>query len=108
MTQLAQLDSFCSSSHNIMEEQFSDYTANDPWVQQTIVNLDNLMQSFKSGLTAANFDSLVMIVASEVTVHCEDILDFNDLEPTNTEEFNSLTPAADVLRSGGGEASRIR
>ena len=66
------------------------------------------MQSFKSGLTAANFDSLVMIVASEVTVHCKNILDFNDLEPTNTEEFNSLTPAADVLRSGGGEASRIR
>ena len=26
----------------------------------------------------------------------EDILDFNDLEPTNTEEFNGLTPAADV------------
>eukprot|EP00090_Calanus_glacialis_P039767 TRINITY_DN6924_c0_g1_i1.p1 TRINITY_DN6924_c0_g1~~TRINITY_DN6924_c0_g1_i1.p1 ORF type:complete len:751 (-),score=327.81 TRINITY_DN6924_c0_g1_i1:125-2344(-) len=65
------LDSFCSSSHNITEEQFSDYSANDPWVQQTIVNLDNLMQSFKAGLTAANFDSLVMIVASEVTVQLE-------------------------------------
>jgi len=65
------LDSFCSYSHNITEEQFSDYTANDPWVQQTIVNLDNLMQSFKAGLTAANFDSLVMIVASEVTVQLE-------------------------------------
>merc|ERR1719341_3225939 len=65
------LDSFCSFSHNITEEQFSDYTANDPWVQQTIVNLDNLMQSFKAGLTAANFDSLVMIVASEVTVQLE-------------------------------------
>ena len=29
------------------------------------------MQSFKSGLTAANFDSLVMLVASEVTVQLE-------------------------------------
>merc|ERR1719233_351237 len=65
------VDSFCSYSHNITEEQFSDYSANDPWVQQTIVNLDNLMQSFKSGLTAANFDSLVMLVASEVTVQLE-------------------------------------
>jgi len=65
------VDSFCSYSHNITEEQFSDYTANDPWVQQTIVNLDNLMQSFRSGLTAANFDSLVMLVASEVTVQLE-------------------------------------
>jgi len=65
------VDSFCSYSHNITEEQFSDYTANDPWVQQTIVNLDNLMQSFKAGLTAANFDSLVMLVASEVTVQLE-------------------------------------
>eukprot|EP00092_Neocalanus_flemingeri_P002605 GFUD01002792.1.p1 GENE.GFUD01002792.1~~GFUD01002792.1.p1 ORF type:complete len:401 (+),score=143.44 GFUD01002792.1:554-1756(+) len=65
------LDSFCSSSHNITEEQFSDYSANDPWVQQTIVNLDNLLKSFKSGLTVANFDSFVMIVASEVTVQLE-------------------------------------
>jgi len=65
------LDSFCSYSHNISDEQFSDYSANDPWVQQTIINLDTLIQSFKSGLTTANFDSFVLIVASEVTVQLE-------------------------------------
>jgi len=65
------VDSFCSFSHNITEEQFSDFTANDPWVQQMIVNLDGLMQSFKPGLTGANFDSFVLMVASEVTVQLE-------------------------------------
>merc|ERR1711915_997715 len=44
---------------------------NDPWVQQTIVNIDMLIQSFKPSLTQANFDSFVNIVASEVTLQLE-------------------------------------
>ena len=43
------LESFCSFSHNILEEQFNYYSANDLWVQQTIINLDTPT----SGLTAA-------------------------------------------------------
>ena len=65
------IDAFCSVSHSIGEPQFQEYAANDPWVQQTIVSLDSLVQGFRAGLTAANFDSLLMIVASEVTVQME-------------------------------------
>jgi len=65
------IDSFCLVSHNISDDQFSDFSANDPWVQQTIVSLNNLIQSFKSGLTTTNYESFVVIVASEVTSQLE-------------------------------------
>ena len=65
------VDGFSLCSHNITDEMFSDYAANDPWVQQTIVNIDMLIQSFKPSLTQANFDSFVNIVASEVTLQLE-------------------------------------
>ena len=65
------VDGFSLCSHNITDEVFSDYAANDPWVQQTIVNIDMLIQSFKPSLTQANFDSFVNIVASEVTLQLE-------------------------------------
>ncbi|CAH2323866.1 conserved oligomeric Golgi complex subunit 4 [Pelobates cultripes] len=38
---------FLSVSHNIEEEEFNDYEANDPWVQQFIVNLEQFMSEFK-------------------------------------------------------------
>jgi len=65
------IDSFCSYSHNITEDQFADYTATDPWVQQTILNLDSLLQSFKPDLTPANFNAFVLLVAKEVTLQME-------------------------------------
>lgn len=30
-----------------MQEEFNDYEANDPWVQQLVVNLEQLMTEFK-------------------------------------------------------------
>lgn len=30
-----------------MQEEFNEYEANDPWVQQLIVNLEQLMAEFK-------------------------------------------------------------
>uniref|UniRef100_K7F2I9 Conserved oligomeric Golgi complex subunit 4 n=1 Tax=Pelodiscus sinensis TaxID=13735 RepID=K7F2I9_PELSI len=38
---------FLSVSHNIEEEEFNDYEANDPWVQQFIMNLEQQMAEFK-------------------------------------------------------------
>lgn len=29
------------------QEEFNDYEANDPWVQQLIINLEQLMAEFK-------------------------------------------------------------
>jgi len=65
------IDGFCQVSHNLTEEMFSDYAANDPWVQQTIVNIDTLLKSFQQSLTQTNFDSFVNILASEVTSQLE-------------------------------------
>uniref|UniRef100_A0A2K5ECR7 Conserved oligomeric Golgi complex subunit 4 n=1 Tax=Aotus nancymaae TaxID=37293 RepID=A0A2K5ECR7_AOTNA len=41
------INSFFSVSHNIEEEEFNDYEANDPWVQQFILNLEQQMAEFK-------------------------------------------------------------
>nr|XP_020017225.1 conserved oligomeric Golgi complex subunit 4 isoform X2 [Castor canadensis] len=43
------INSFLSVSHNIEEEEFNDYEANDPWVQQFILNLEQQMAEFKLG-----------------------------------------------------------
>ena len=65
------VDGFCLVTHNLTDEMFSDFAANDPWVQQTILNIDMLLKSFKLSLTQTNFDSFVDIVASEVTLQLE-------------------------------------
>ena len=65
------IDGFCLVTHNLTDEMFSDFAANDPWVQQTILNIDMLLKSFKLSLTQTNFDSFVNIVASEVTLQLE-------------------------------------
>jgi len=65
------VDTFMSTSHNITDDQLAEYEANDPFVQALVVNLDGLVKSFKGCLTSLNYDSLVMIVASEVTTQLE-------------------------------------
>ena len=41
------VDMFLSMSHNISEEEFSNYEANDPFVQEFIMNLEQLLNEFK-------------------------------------------------------------
>lgn len=65
------MDAFAGVSHVISEQQLAEFAANDPWVQQTIVSLDALVQGFRPALTPANFDSLVMLVASEAATLLE-------------------------------------
>ena len=65
------IDAFTLVTHNLTDEQFADYAANDPWVQQTIVNIDSLIKTFKPSLTQSNFESFINIVAGEVTVLME-------------------------------------
>ena len=63
------MDTFVS--HDITDDQFSDYEANDPFVQALILNLDGLLAGFKRSLTPNNYDALVAILASEVTAQME-------------------------------------
>lgn len=40
-------DAYCPNFSRTSQEEFNDYEANDPWVQQLIVNLEQLMGEFK-------------------------------------------------------------
>uniref|UniRef100_A0AC11BWC4 Component of oligomeric golgi complex 4 n=1 Tax=Ovis aries TaxID=9940 RepID=A0AC11BWC4_SHEEP len=68
------INTFLSVSHNIEEEEFSDYEANDPWVQQFILNLEQQMAEFKAGLSPVIYDSLTSLVTSLITVELERVV----------------------------------
>ena len=57
--------------HEINEEGYADSEANDPFVQNLIINLDGLLTSFKRSLTPKNYDALVNILVVEVTLQLE-------------------------------------
>uniref|UniRef100_A0A8C1SAM5 Conserved oligomeric Golgi complex subunit 4 n=1 Tax=Cyprinus carpio TaxID=7962 RepID=A0A8C1SAM5_CYPCA len=65
------ISSFLSVSHNIEEEEFSDYEANDPWVQQLIVQLEQLMAEFKVGLSPVIYDTLTSLMTSLIAMEME-------------------------------------
>uniref|UniRef100_A0A663MNU0 Conserved oligomeric Golgi complex subunit 4 n=1 Tax=Athene cunicularia TaxID=194338 RepID=A0A663MNU0_ATHCN len=65
---------FLSVSHNIEEEEFSDYEANDPWVQQFIVNLEQQMTEFKAGLSPVIYDTLTGLMTSLIAIELEKVL----------------------------------
>ncbi|XP_054626169.1 conserved oligomeric Golgi complex subunit 4 [Dunckerocampus dactyliophorus] len=62
---------FLSISHNIEEEEFNDYEANDPWVQQLIVNLEQLMAEFKTALSPVIYDTLTSLMTSLISIEME-------------------------------------
>ncbi|XP_077568793.1 conserved oligomeric Golgi complex subunit 4 [Stigmatopora nigra] len=65
------ISSFLSISHNIEEEEFNDYEANDPWVQQLIVNLEQLMAEFKTTLSPPIYDTLTSLMTSLISIEME-------------------------------------
>ncbi|OWK16510.1 COG4 [Cervus elaphus hippelaphus] len=68
------INTFLSVSHNIEEEEFSDYEANDPWVQQFILNLEQQMAEFKASLSPVIYDSLTSLMTSLVAVELEKVV----------------------------------
>lgn len=65
------ISNFLSVSHNIEEEEFSEYEANDPWVQQLIVQLEQLMAEFKVGLSLLIYDTLTSLMTSLIAIELE-------------------------------------
>lgn len=71
------IDTFQSRSHIITEEEFIQYEANDgmrPFVQSFILNIDNLLKSFKESLTSTNYDTLVSYLTTELTHQLEKVI----------------------------------
>ncbi|KAL4234686.1 Golgi transport complex subunit 4 [Mactra antiquata] len=66
-----QIDIFLSTSHNISEDDYTNFEANDPWVQNFIVSLDNMLGSFKDSLTNNNYEMFVSLVTAEITTQLE-------------------------------------
>ncbi|XP_067853743.1 conserved oligomeric Golgi complex subunit 4 [Heptranchias perlo] len=65
---------FLSIFHNIEEEEFNDYEANDPWVQQFILNLEQLMAEFKVGLSPVIYDNLTSLMTSLIAIELEKVV----------------------------------
>merc|ERR1719244_408731 len=76
------VDNFAAFSHDISEEEFANYEANDPWVQALIVCVDSLLASFKESLTSNNYDGLVAQLTAEIVVRLE--------KAVNKSTFNRL------------------
>ncbi|XP_053463247.1 conserved oligomeric Golgi complex subunit 4 isoform X2 [Nycticebus coucang] len=68
------INTFLSVSHNIEEEEFNDYEANDPWVQQFILNLEQQMAEFKASLSPVIYDSLTGLMTNLVAVELERVV----------------------------------
>ena len=50
---------------------FSQYEAEDPWVQVFVADLDEFISSFRNTLSSANYESLISLVAGELTYQME-------------------------------------
>ncbi|XP_065332863.1 conserved oligomeric Golgi complex subunit 4 [Cloeon dipterum] len=68
------VDAFMQANHQLTEEEFASYEADEPFVQNLIHNLEGLLSSFKAKLTFANYDALVGHVASEITTQMEKVI----------------------------------
>ncbi|KAF4527190.1 hypothetical protein B566_EDAN006116 [Ephemera danica] len=68
------VDAFLQANHQLTEEDFASYEADEPFVQNLIHNLDGLLSSFKPKLTPSNYDALVGVVTSEVTTQMEKVI----------------------------------
>ncbi|XP_015126863.1 conserved oligomeric Golgi complex subunit 4 isoform X2 [Diachasma alloeum] len=68
------VDSFLSVNHQINEDQLLRYETDEPFVQTLVMNLEGLLQGFKDSLTPSNYDALVGILTSEVTIRLEKIV----------------------------------
>lgn len=65
------VDTFNTTSHDIKEEEFASYEANDPFSQSLMVQVDGLLGSFAPLLTEDNYKALVGVLVGEVAEQLE-------------------------------------
>ncbi|XP_042869293.1 conserved oligomeric Golgi complex subunit 4-like [Penaeus japonicus] len=65
------VDTFTITSHDISEDEFACYEANDPFSQTLMVQVDGLLGSFLPLLTEENYKSLVSVLVAEVAAQLE-------------------------------------
>lgn len=65
------VDQFLTHNHQLTEEEFAAYEAGETFIQYLIVQLDTLLNSFKSQLSERNYEALVDIIATDTTIRLE-------------------------------------
>lgn len=65
------IDQFLSYNHMMTDEELVVYEAGETFIQFLIVQLDGLLNSFKKVLSEKNYDILVMMLVTDVTVRFE-------------------------------------
>jgi len=73
---------FNTVSRVLTETEHAEYQANDPWVQQLIISINELLTSFRHVLSENIYSKLVGMVTSLITTHLERLIkksSFNQL-----------------------------
>lgn len=65
------VDQFQSHNHSMNDEELAIYESGETFVQFLIVQLDELLNSFKAQLSQSNYDALIDIVVTDVTLRME-------------------------------------
>lgn len=58
-------------NHRINEDELNQYESNDPFIQNFVKNIDQMLSSLKESLSSKNQDILTGLVASEVATQFE-------------------------------------
>lgn len=66
--------SFAENNHELTEDEFTSYEANEPFVRKLISKIDEFLNSFKDALTSNNYDAFVNLVTVEITRHFEKVV----------------------------------
>ncbi|XP_022912920.1 conserved oligomeric Golgi complex subunit 4 [Onthophagus taurus] len=68
------IDGFINVNHQLSEEELSAYEAGETFIQTLIMNLETLLLPFKEVLTPSNYDSLITVVTTEITLRFEKVI----------------------------------
>ncbi|CAF2878677.1 unnamed protein product [Rotaria sp. Silwood2] len=68
------MDVYVTINHKLSEDEFSQFEANDPFLQNFLVQIDALFCPFKSILSTGNYDRLITASTNEIVTIWEKVL----------------------------------
>ncbi|UJR30145.1 hypothetical protein I4U23_017685 [Adineta vaga] len=68
------MDAYITINHKLSEDEFSQYEANDPFIQNFILQIDQLFAPFKTTISSGNFDRLISASTNEIVTIWEKVL----------------------------------
>lgn len=70
----ALMDIYTTINHKLSEDEFSQFEANDPFIQNFLVQIDSLFIQFKNVLSSGNYDRLISVSSNETVTIWEKVL----------------------------------